>query len=230
MKLLAIDTSTRFLVLSLYHDGTLYSYTQETGKKLSLLLCVIIERVVRALGWQMGDIDYFACGLGPGSFTGLRIGLSTLKGLSWALKKPLIGIGSLDILAQNVRDENCWVAPLIDAKRGLVYCSLFRKKEGIAIRKKPYLLLSLDDCIALIKPGSVILGDALGLYENQLRMRIKGVKLLEKDYWFPEGRALVALALEKIRQKQFANPFSITPLYLYAQECQIKAKRQKLWL
>jgi tRNA threonylcarbamoyladenosine biosynthesis protein TsaB len=224
MKLLAIDTSTRFLALALYHDGRLYYYTQETGRKLSSLLCVIIERAIRSLGWGMGDIDYFACGLGPGSFTGLRIGLSTLKGFSWALKKPLIGIGTLDILAQGVGEDNCWVVPLVDAKRGLIYCSLFRKAQGRLVRKVPYKLLPFDECLKMIKPGSIIVGDALTSFERQLRTGIRAVKIFEKDYWFPSPQALVSLALEKIRRKEFADLFSVTPLYLYAQECQIKIR------
>ena len=78
MKILGIDTTTGRLCLGLYVDGKFYEYSLEVGRKLSALLVPTIQRVIDAAGLKIADIDYFACGLGPGSFTGMRIGLATI--------------------------------------------------------------------------------------------------------------------------------------------------------
>ncbi len=99
MKILSVDTSTKFLTLAVYNEGRVCEYNLETGNRLSVLLVPHIKIVLKAAGMSLRDIDYFACGLGPGSFTGLRIGVSAVKGFSFALNKPVIGIPTLDALA-----------------------------------------------------------------------------------------------------------------------------------
>ena len=122
MRILGIDTTTRFLCLAFYDGVKIYEYNLEVGRRLSELIGVTLDRVLHALGWEPEDIDYFACGIGPGSFTGMRVGVATVKGLAWGLKKPIAGIPTLDILAQNVRaDNNTHIIPVIDAKRSMVY-------------------------------------------------------------------------------------------------------------
>lgn len=153
MKILGIDTTTKFFCLGIY-DGAnpvrntaypnrynlisngakIYEYNLEVGRMLSALLIQTIKRVLDALGWQVSDIDYFACGLGPGSFTGMRVGLATIKGLSWAVNRPLIGISTLDILARNVKNSNSPVVPVIDAKRNSIYCAVYKNKPRPSLK------------------------------------------------------------------------------------------------
>ena len=83
MKILGIDTTTKFLSLGFYADGKVYEYNLEAGSRLSGLLVPTIERALAALGWDIASIDYFACGIGPGSFTGVRVGLATVKGFAY---------------------------------------------------------------------------------------------------------------------------------------------------
>jgi len=225
MKILGIDTSTKFLSIGILDNAKIYEYNLELGRKHSSLLAVSIKRVLDALGWRGSDVDYFACGLGPGSFTGVRIGLSAIKGLGWALKKPLVGISTLDILAQNARladKRHVSVVPALDAKRSFIYCSVYKNKEGPLERTMPYALVTLDEFFKKIKPNSIVLGDALTLYKDQILKNIRGTRILEKDYWYPVGRSIVSLALEKIKKNKIDNVFSIKPIYLYPKECQIK--------
>jgi tRNA threonylcarbamoyladenosine biosynthesis protein TsaB len=222
MKILGIDTTTKFLCLGIYDDNKMYEYNLEVGRKLSSLLSVTIKRVLDALKLRADDIDYFACGLGPGSFTGTRTGLATIKGMSWALKKPVIGISTLDILARNVRHTDKPIVPLIDAKRELIYCSVFKNENGRLVKVKPYMLLSKEELFKKIKGNAIILGDAIDLYRDKILMHVKGATILDKDYWYPKARNIILLALERIRDKKFDNPFDIKPIYLYPKECQIK--------
>ena len=115
MKILSLDTSTKILVLGLADNSGIYEYNLEVGRKLSSLLASAIERSIKALGWQIKEIDYFAAGIGPGSFTGMRVGVATIKGLAWALKKPVVGISTLDVLASNAAGKAKEIAVVVDA-------------------------------------------------------------------------------------------------------------------
>jgi tRNA threonylcarbamoyladenosine biosynthesis protein TsaB len=191
------------------------------------LLAVTIKRTLDALKVKPQDIDYFACGLGPGSFTGVRVGLATIKGLAWSLNKPVIGISSLDVLAKNVTQNEGFVAPIIDAKRNLIYTSIYKAGDGTQKRITPYMLLSIEEFLKRIKNKTIILGDAVSLYQEKISRHLKGVAILDKDYWLLQPRHIIDLALERIKEKKFNNPFEIKPIYLYPKECQIKNQKAK---
>lgn len=225
MKILGIDTTTKFLSLGLYDNNKIYEYNLELYRKHATLLTVTIKRVLDALGWQPGDIDYFACGSGPGSFTGMRIGLATIKGLAWSLNKPALGISTLDILARNAASLYATVVPIIDAKRNLIYCSAYKKaKSGSLKRITPYMLLTEKDFFSKIKAkhNIAILGDAVNLYKQKLLTLLPHAAILDRDYWYPKPRHIIALALERIKESKLHSPFKIKPIYLYPKECQIK--------
>jgi len=227
MKILGIDTSTKFLCLALYEDGRIYEYNLEVGSKLSLLITTTIKRALDSLGWRVSDIDYFACGLGPGSFTGIRLGLATVKGLSWSVKKPVIGVSSLDILARNVRDTAKLIVPVIDAKRSLIYCSAYRIKGGYLKRTLPYMLLNEYELLEKVQGGSIMLGDALNLYQDRIAGSGKRIDILKKDYWYLKPHNIIFSALEKIADKKLDDSFAARPIYLYPKECQIRQPSRK---
>ncbi len=225
MKILGIDTTSRFLCLGIYNNNKLYEYNLDLGRKLSALITVTIKRVLDALGWQIKDIDYFACGLGPGSFTGMRVGISAIKGFAFSLNKPVVGISTLDILARNAGIAGAYVIPIVDAKRNLVYCSIYRNKFGRLTRIKPYMLLTMDELFKQlkIKDNAVMLGDAVNLYKEKILMNMKNVTVLDNDCWYPRGHNIINLALERINSKKVNSAFEIKPVYLYPKECQIKS-------
>mgnify|MGYP003394139336 FL=1 len=227
MKLLGIDTTTKFLCLGLYVDGKSYEYNLETGRNLSALLAPSIQRVLAAAGLKIADIGYFACGLGPGSFTEMRVGLATIKGLSIVRDKPVIGISTLDIRAKNVLLKDSLIVPALDARRGLIYCSSYNFERGVLRRKSEYALLSLDEFIKKFGKNPVILGDAVSLYGDKMLSRIKGARVLDKDHWFPRPHNLIALALARIKAKKFSSALTVKPIYLYPKECQIRNDRRR---
>ncbi|KPK97297.1 MAG: hypothetical protein AMJ95_09785 [Omnitrophica WOR_2 bacterium SM23_72] len=225
MNLLAIDTSTKYLCLGMSQGARVFSYNLEVEKKLSALLTVTIQRALEAAGLKLEDVDYFACGLGPGSFTGLRTGVAAIKGLSWALKKDVLGIPSLDIIARNAGTTDRPIAVIVDAKRNLLYCGFFKNEDGCLKRIKPYMLLSQEEFFKKVSAGSFILGDGVGLYQEALIRHVRGATLLDKDAWYPKPHHLVALALERFKDKKLNNTFDIKPIYLYPKECQIRTVR-----
>ncbi len=224
MKILAIDTSTRFLSVAVYNEGRVSEYNLETANRLSMLLVPHIKRILEALHLKPGDINYFVCGLGPGSFTGIRIGLSTIKGFCFALNKPSIGIGTLDVLAMNARQWPDYksVIAAVDAKRGMVYYCQYRKKEGRYIKVSPYSLIKKEDFIKKLNPASLVLGDVLGVYAGEISRALPCASFPDKDLWFPKAHNMVILALEKIKGANPKLKSGIEPVYLYPKECQIK--------
>jgi tRNA threonylcarbamoyl adenosine modification protein YeaZ len=225
MRILGIDTTSKFLALGIYDQGKVCEYNVELGVRHSRLLMPAIKRILDALAWRVDEINYLACGLGPGSFTGIRLGLATIKGLSYSLNKLIIGISTLDILAQgaqNLVSGEEVLVPAIDAKRGLIYCSIYKIESGCLKRKSPYMLLSEDDFLHKVKDKAVIFGDAVNLYKEKILKNIKRAKILESDYWYPKGRNIISIALDRIKAKKFTDAFRIKPIYLYAKECQIK--------
>lgn len=222
MKILSLDTATRFFCLGIADSDKAYECNLDLGTKHSSLIIPIIKRTLDALGWRLEDIDYFACGRGPGSFTGIRVGLAAIKGLSWALKKPVVGISTLDILARNALPCQAAVVPLIDAKRNLVYCSVYKPQGAKLKRIKPYMLLSMEEVFKKIKGKAVFLGDAAVLYREKIMLNMPAADILDKDYRYPCARNIIALALEKIKEKKISDAFGIKPIYLYPKECQIR--------
>lgn len=224
MKILGIDTTTARLCLGVYVDGKFYEYSLQVGRRLSELLVPTIARVISTLRLKITDMDYFACGLGPGSFTGMRIGLATIKGLSVVKNKPVVGISTLDILAKNAQVKDRLIVTALDARRSLIYCSSYKYEGGSLKRKSGYLLLSLEELVKKFPSKVVVLGDALALYGDALLTRIKNATVLDKDYWSPQAHNLMELALAKIKARQFSSALTIKPIYLYPKECQIKTR------
>jgi tRNA threonylcarbamoyladenosine biosynthesis protein TsaB len=230
VKILGIDTSTRTLCLGASDKGRVYEYNLDLGVKISALLVPTIKRVTESLGWEMAQIDYFAAGIGPGSFTGTRVGLATVKALSWSLGKPLVGISSLDILAANAGAEHANIVAVIDAKRDMVYAGIYKKQPGRLRRVAQYMLLGKKELVQKIKANipsrvlndSVILGDGLNICSGECLGALKGIKILDKDHWRLEAGNLITLAKSAIEAGKASNPFKLEPLYLYPKECQIR--------
>ncbi len=229
MKILALDSSTRYMALGLLDGNRVCEYDMLAERKLSSLLGPSVRRVIEALSWKMKDIDYLACGVGPGSFTAVRIGMSFMKGLAWSLRKPVAGISTLDSIAGNAPASG-YIVPVMDAKRDLVYAAVYEAGGHLPRRVSPYLLADKDGLFKAVKknvPRSrketvTFLGDGLDLLRNDIPLRTPGAVLLDRDYWYPRGHVIIELARERIRAKKLSDAFTIKPVYLYPKECQIR--------
>lgn len=224
MKILAIDTSSKQFVVALYDSGKLCGLRMEAQRRLSGLITVTIQRVLETAGCEPSDIDYFGCGVGPGSFTGMRIGLSAMKALAWALDKPLVPAVSLDILAQAVPESGSSIIPVIDAKRALLYCSQYSKKKQLVRRRRRYRLLTPQQVGRFAPAGSIFLGDGVGALGEEIVQSCRLPILLEADYWYPTAEALMRCVLDEIEQGNTPGADEVEPLYLYPKECQIRKK------
>ena len=137
MKILGIDTATRVGSLAIVDNESLIGeYTLNMNTTHSVRLLPALDQLLKTADLVLSHIDVLAISLGPGSFTGLRIGASTVKGLALAANKPVVGIPTLDALAQNFRGVESLICPMVDARKKEVYTALYRSKRTGSLEKE----------------------------------------------------------------------------------------------
>ncbi|OIO36528.1 MAG: tRNA (adenosine(37)-N6)-threonylcarbamoyltransferase complex dimerization subunit type 1 TsaB [Candidatus Omnitrophica bacterium CG1_02_44_16] len=230
MNFLSIDTSTKYSVVAIRgKHGKVYGCRRlfENGRadRLSLLIAECLKRS----GLAIGAVDYFGVGVGPGSFTGLRIGLSIIKGLSYALKKPCLIFSSLDAIAFNKAPyKKGRLCVMVDAKRSNVYSRFYDITEPSAnsfcvkaVSSKD-AILSLSVLLQRAGSPTVFSGDAIDIYRGDILAKVKDPQLLAQRFWYPTPESIILLALESLRLKKVVDCFKLSANYLYAQDCQVR--------
>ncbi len=226
MNILAIDTSSKRLCVGLMNrKGKIVEYNINAGKRHTELLLPTIKKALARAKLSLKEIDYLAVGLGPGSFTGLRIGLATIKGFAAALEKPVVGLPTLDVLARSaLPQDDKIVCPVIDAKRNLLFTALYKADSKKLKRTSIYLLINIEELLKKIdrRATVVFLGDGLGVYQERLKQKLKNSIFLKEDLWYPEAQKLIELARELIDKGKTSDAKRLKPIYLYPKECQIR--------
>ncbi len=227
MKILSLETSTKTFSLAVSdHQKILASRHFKLTKVLSSSIIPAINGILKKSRLALKDLDGFAIGLGPGSFTSLRVGLSTVKGLSFATGKPIVGISSLDVLAMNAPSTvGASICVACDARRNLVYSCFYRRSKNGLERTSEYFLAEIDEILNKIKGTAFFVGDGVGLYKEKIVARgqqsSRNLLAQEKD-WYPHARYLAELATPRFVKKEFDSVDEIVPLYLYPEDCQIQ--------
>lgn len=154
MRILALETSAKAVSAAVTEDGEVLAHSfQCTGLTHSRTLLPMVDAMLQNAGLPPETMDVFAVSSGPGSFTGLRIGVSTLKGLAWALDKPCAGVSTLRAMAQNLAHADGLLVCAMDARRGQIYNALFAAEGGVLTR------LCADRAIALPELAEELAGD-----------------------------------------------------------------------
>jgi tRNA threonylcarbamoyladenosine biosynthesis protein TsaB len=151
MKILSIDSSALVASVAICEDERILAeYTLNNGNTHSETLLPMVEALLGALGLKIADVDLFAVSAGPGSFTGVRIGAATLKGLAFGSDKPCAEVSTLEALAANLRGLDGLVCPVMNARRSQVYTALFRVSQGKTERLMEDSALSIAELDALL--------------------------------------------------------------------------------
>lgn len=151
MKILSMDSSAAVASVALCEDGRLLAeYTVNNGNTHSETLLPMAENVLKAFSLTPDDIDIFAVSNGPGSFTGVRIGVATLKGLAFASNKPCVGVSTLNALAYNLLSVRGIICPVMNARRGQVYTAVFRSDGSTLERLLPDSAMSIEELDKLL--------------------------------------------------------------------------------
>jgi len=176
MKILAIDSSGLVASVAIVEDDNLIAeYTVNYKKTHSQTLLPMLDEIVRMTDTDLTLIDAIAVAMGPGSFTGLRIGSATVKGLGLALDKKIIGIPTVEGLAMNLYGTDSLVCPLMDARRNQVYTGIYKFQEGtlqVVKDQTPLGIEELIDALNLIGQKVVFLGDGVPVYQKMIEQNI----------------------------------------------------------
>jgi tRNA threonylcarbamoyladenosine biosynthesis protein TsaB len=169
MKILAVDTATTSCSVAVTDDGKLVAeLTTSKNETHSKHLMELIHSVVENAGFGVGNLDGLAATIGPGSFTGLRIGISTIKGLALALDKPLVGVSTLKALAYQCGQTPNLICPLLDARKGEVYAATYGFNEGRLIQKTGARAMIPEAVVEDIKSPCVFIGTGARLYRQRI--------------------------------------------------------------
>lgn len=227
MKILAVDTSSTSGSIAVIDGKTLLAEVTfgNVGAHSDWLL-KNIDILFAGLGLTAKDMDLFAIASGPGSFTGIRVGISAVKGLAWSLGKKVVGVSTLKAIALNLRYSNMTVCPVLDARKSEVYTALYRYVNDT-------IYSILDDCLiapqrlmpmlveeALAKPV-VFVGPGLKAYEGFFRSRIANAVISPEPLWHPRASVIGLLAADSAHLA--VDPDLLLPLYLRRSEAETKA-------
>lgn len=189
MRILALEASAKVAGCALIEDDTLLAeFSLQNGLTHSQTLMPLVEGMFRSLGMEIGCVDAVAVSAGPGSFTGLRIGAATVKGLAYALQVPVIPVPTVDVLAAGLYEYGTaagaeqgrreLICPVMDARRGQVYTGIYCFEEGKLKALKSQCALSMEELLALLDTQEaaavVFLGDAVPVYRERIEGHFNG--------------------------------------------------------
>ena len=225
MNILAIDTSTDYLSLAILKDDRpAAKFHKKADRRHSILLVPMIGKLVKKAKLNIGKIDCFAISVGPGSFTGLRIGVTVVKGLAYALKKKIVAVPTLDVIADNAKSFKGVICPVLDARKNKVYACIYRSDGKTIKRLSKYLLLPVADLLKKVEAmrhNVLFLGDAISqIFAGDIE---RAPKFRGKD-WHPKAEVVAKLGAEYFKNKKFVKAKDLEPLYLYSHECDITGK------
>ena len=205
MKILAIEASGPVAGCALWEDGTLTAeYSVQYKKKHSQSLVPMLDEMREMIDLDLSGIDFIAVTSGPGSFTGLRIGAATVKGLGLALDKPVLPVPTVDSLACNLYGTDRLICPLMDARRQQVYTGIYENRDGLNVLR-PQCVTALADIVEELNQLGrevIFLGDGVPVNENALAELMKVPYLLAPAHLNRQRAAATAVRAAQIYEEK----------------------------
>lgn len=222
MKLLAVDTSTASCSVALFDgDRLLAEALTSTGSTHSRHLLSMIDHILKACACKPAQIGGVAVARGPGTFTGLRIGLSTVKGLAAAIHAPVVGVNSLAALAYPFSFWSATVAAVIDARRGEVYCAHYRCSSGLPELLAP-IRVAPPETVAAVLPGdALVVGSGALLYRAIFEARSPQIRLAGPVGHLIRAASVGRLAMARFERRDVDCLSALTPEYVRASDARI---------
>jgi tRNA threonylcarbamoyladenosine biosynthesis protein TsaB len=219
MRVLAVETSSLAGGVALLDDERLVAeYLLDVSVTHSERLMAAIDRVLTDARWTARELGGLAVAVGPGSFTGLRIAVSTVKGLGLALRLPIAAVPTLDAMAAALPWAALPVCPVLDARKGEVYASLYRW-DGDAMRRQwEYLALSPAALAERLTEPVIVAGDGAPV------IRSPHARLLPPPRRLPSPGCVGLLGLERLRRGETVAAAALAPLYLRPSEAELRRR------
>ena len=228
MLVLAIDTATKIGSVALYDDkiGVIGEINLYVKVNHSNVIMDAVDSLFKLSGLAIKDVDRIAVTIGPGSFTGIRIGTAIAKGLAYSLKKPIVGVNELDVLAHMGENREDIIVPLIDARKERVYFSKYRYIDNILLREEEYKDGELREILEDLKGKKVtFIGDGATVNEKLIN------EILEKDYTiFSKANSIprAGVAAQISLRLPEDNLYTLEPLYVNKSQAEReKEEREK---
>ncbi len=225
MRVLAVETSTMLGGVAVVDDekGLVAETRLNVKTTHSERLMTAVDNVLKQAELTLQDIDVFGIAIGPGSFTGLRIGLSTVKGLSYATGKKIVTIPTLEAFAWNFPFCPHQVCLMLDARRGEVYAAVFKWEEAGFRRMLPETSIRPDDLLSSLEGVVLFAGEGVSLYSEKIRDIMKERALIAPPQAMVPSPANVAmLGLKKAKDGDYADASAQVPYYIRKSEAEVK--------
>jgi tRNA threonylcarbamoyladenosine biosynthesis protein TsaB len=227
--LLAIDTATPRVSVALGRDGRVIGdVSLDGGRRHAEQLAPAIEYLCRELEVDLHHLAAIAVGLGPGLFTGLRVGVTTARVMAQSLRIPVIGVPSLDLIAYPLRYTSRIVVPVVDARRHEVFFACYQPVPGGVQRITEYQVITPDGLAGELEArgeDALLAGDGALRYEIELA-KLDRVELAGPGAALPGAAALVELASARYAREEFSPPDGVHPLYLRRSDAEIEWERR----
>jgi tRNA threonylcarbamoyladenosine biosynthesis protein TsaB len=218
MIVLSIDSATESASCAILDNEKLLGEVSLNNKKQhSVVLMPLVDSLLKNLQLTIKDIDGFVISKGPGSFTGLRIGMSMVKGLSQGSNKPFASVSSLDALAYNMAYTGGIICPILDALRDNVYTALYSFENDTLVKSTDYMALHIDELIKLLKEQNkavTFIGDAVDKFGPKLQESLKGVYFAPKHLNLVRASSLGELGLKLLEEGVYDDLYTSAPIYL----------------
>jgi len=215
MYILGVDTSTEYLSAAVCDESrTLAETTFDADRSHAERIIETIDAVLHDAGISLSDLDLMGVAQGPGSFTGIRIAVSTLKGLALGARKPLVGVSTLRAMARLTSTDLTHVCPLLDARINEVYGAIYRRTADEWIAESPESVGAIEDIVARAPAGCALLGDGTLRYADRLRIAAPHLRVLAPESCRPSGAAVAREAYALYRAGSPGDPGAVRPVYL----------------
>lgn len=224
MLILGIETATQQVGVAIGgHEGVLAQTHSARGRRHAENLTPAIDFVRRQARIDLHEISCVAVDLGPGLFTGLRVGIASAKAMAHALKVPMIGVSSLDLLAFPVRFSSRLIVAAIDARRGELFYALYRQVPGGVQRLSGHQIGSPDDLASELlasREECLLVGDGALRYVDRYE-DLSRVEVADLGLAYPSASSLVQLAHAKALREEWVQPWDLEPMYLRKPDAEI---------
>jgi universal bacterial protein YeaZ len=232
MRILAVDTSSSVAAVAVINEIELLGeFLLNHQKTHSQKLVPMIDELLKNLELHPEDIDVFAASSGPGSFTGLRIGITTVKAMAFALQKPVVSIPALDALAYSLPMTAAMVCPIMDARNNQVYTALYEYTEGKQNKLTEYMGVNIQELVQIIKGKNkdvIFIGDGVLVHSEYLKYKL-GLKCRIAPQCIMQQKAstVAQLALFEVYAGRLENCFDMVPFYLRKPQAERELERKQ---
>jgi tRNA threonylcarbamoyladenosine biosynthesis protein TsaB len=225
---LAIETSGRTGSIAVSEDGRVLAEEQFShGLKHAAGIVPIIDRLCASRGWRPADVEEIYVSAGPGSFTGLRVGVTVAKTLAFATGARVVAVPSVEVLARNAPAGWQNLVIVLDAKREQIFTASFESRDGTPVPREPAHLDSLPEILGRTPRPVHLLGEGIAYHEKFIPPDDPAIHVTDSSTW--QGRAAVVAELgnQLARAGQFADPVRLTPIYIRKPEAEEKFEQRR---